>query len=560
MEVKVSEFEQHIDSTILKRGLDYFKKGHVSEVEEIAGGEYEAIVEGTENYTVRLKIENGTIVENRCTCPYDMGPYCKHAVAVIFHLQKDELGIEKSKPRKATKRKTAQEKLEELLEEISHEELKNFVLKQAKADSSFRRILSAAFAYKTEKESKDLYKKQIKAIIKANAGRYGYIEPSGTTHIGNAVEGMLANAETQAIQGNFNSAFYIGAAVLEEMHGILNDADDSYGEIGSAIESAFQLFFNIAEEGLKEKDRMVLFNYYLTTFKSGKFSDWDWNTTLLSGAEQVMKTDAEAKTLIAILDKGNFSDYELSEILVCKLRIVEKIEGEKGAQAFINANLHNPKIREVALLQAMDEKDYRRVKIIANQGIITDEKQRPGYVNDWTNWLLKVAKAENSTDDIIKYARNLFIDSRRSEEDYYKLLKNTVEADQWDDFVEELITDIRKSGQWGTANMIADIYIKEGWWARLLELLQKSPSLEAVDAYAKYLVGKFPDEIFDMYTAGVRNFMDQQGSNRKNYQKLCQYLRRIIKHGGKDTVNILITEFKQKYPKRKALLEELNNV
>ena len=97
MHIPLRHFEDFIDETILRRGLSYFKKGQVHEPEEIRTGEYEAIVEGTEDYTVRLTIKNGAITEHVCNCPYDMGPVCKHVVAVIFYLQQDELELEQKK-------------------------------------------------------------------------------------------------------------------------------------------------------------------------------------------------------------------------------------------------------------------------------------------------------------------------------------------------------------------------------------------------------------------------------------------------------------------------------
>ena len=57
MDLSLSNFEQQIDGTILKRGFDYFKKGYVTEVEDLGGGDYEATVEGSEIYTVHLHIK-----------------------------------------------------------------------------------------------------------------------------------------------------------------------------------------------------------------------------------------------------------------------------------------------------------------------------------------------------------------------------------------------------------------------------------------------------------------------------------------------------------------------
>lgn len=48
MHIPLRHFEDYIDETMLRRGLSYYKKGKVREPEEIRTGEYEAIVEGTE--------------------------------------------------------------------------------------------------------------------------------------------------------------------------------------------------------------------------------------------------------------------------------------------------------------------------------------------------------------------------------------------------------------------------------------------------------------------------------------------------------------------------------
>lgn len=66
MKLLLSDFEQHVDLVILKRGLQYYNKGHVSAFDEISHNEYEAIVEGTETYTVRLTINEGTVNKSVC--------------------------------------------------------------------------------------------------------------------------------------------------------------------------------------------------------------------------------------------------------------------------------------------------------------------------------------------------------------------------------------------------------------------------------------------------------------------------------------------------------------
>lgn len=106
MQIPLNEFEQYINETILKRGLAYFKSGAISDFSEISNGEYEAIVSGTDEYTVQLEIKNNTLTAHSCDCPYDMGSICKHVVATIFYFQQDVLDFNQSTTKSPKKKQT----------------------------------------------------------------------------------------------------------------------------------------------------------------------------------------------------------------------------------------------------------------------------------------------------------------------------------------------------------------------------------------------------------------------------------------------------------------------
>jgi len=175
MKIPLNEFEQFIDEKILKRGLSYFKGGAITDFSEISNGEYEAIVSGMEEYTVQLEISNNTITEHNCDCPYDMGPVCKHVVAVVFHFQQDELELNQPNftiPKKK-KTKSVSQQVKELLKAISHKELIDFVQENSKKDKKFRNYFLASFGHLSQNQSKEFYQKQIHSILQSAAGRDG---------------------------------------------------------------------------------------------------------------------------------------------------------------------------------------------------------------------------------------------------------------------------------------------------------------------------------------------------------------------------------------------------
>jgi len=66
-----------------QRGMNYFRQGRVVEMEDLGNG-VEAIVEGTEEYVVRLEAASGAL-EHTCNCPLGLdGAFCKHCVAVAL--------------------------------------------------------------------------------------------------------------------------------------------------------------------------------------------------------------------------------------------------------------------------------------------------------------------------------------------------------------------------------------------------------------------------------------------------------------------------------------------
>jgi uncharacterized Zn finger protein len=570
MQIPLNQFEQYIDETILKRGLRYFKNGQVHEPEEISPGVYEAIVEGTEDYTVQLTLKNGIITEYVCNCPYDFGPVCKHVAAVIFYLQQEELVLSnKTKRAKTTKtsqtskpakRKTVAEQVDELLEKATHDELKQFVREQTLQNASFRNLFLSSFAQHNSNESKELYVKQVKAIFKAASDRDGFIDWSASRLVGKAVDNLLESARKQIESCNYKSAIFICTAVMEQMTEALQYADDSNGEIGGRVEVAYEMLYNIALEQSSEEIRKLIIEYCFTSFDKQIYSGWDWHTDILRLAALLLKTEEETERIFKQIDKAQRSDYEMERVQNIKYEILLKTKGENAAEKYLEQNITNSKLRRVAIQKALEKRDFDKAASLAEDGVSYDLKDRPGLAKEWYDWLLKIAQAQNDSEKIIEYARLLFIDNFRKEQDYYTIMKQQVKPEEWNAFVEAIIKDIKTSKRWfDDISLIASIFIKEEWWDRLLELVKKSPSLNTIDRYEKYLSKNYSKEIIELYANGILNYM-KNNMGRNHYQNACSYIQKITKMGGRDKANEIISYLRTVYPKRKALMEELDRV
>ncbi len=560
MKIPLNEFEQLIDEKILKRGLSYFKGGAITDFSEISNGEYEAIVSGTEEYTVQLEISNNTLTEHNCNCPYDMGPVCKHVVAIIFHLKQDELGLNQpsiSKPRKK-KTKSVSQQVKELLKTISHNELIDFVQENSKTDKKFRNYFLASFGHLSQNQSKEFYQKQIHSILQSAAGRDGWIGWSDMKYVVNTTEPFLENAKKYLANNNFENVFFISIALLEEMTEAFQYGDDSNGDLGYFIESAIELLSNLTQEKLPKDLKERISEYCISAFKQKLFEGWDWHLGMLRTACKLIDKESDADIILDCLESVN-GGYERERAQSFKLDLLRKFKDEKEVEKYIDKHISNSLIRIKEIEKAFKSKDFKRVIQLSEDGIKCDKKDKPGLVKVWYNWLLKVAQSQKDTLKIIKYSRFLFIDNFHPEQDYYQILKKNIENEKWHPFLEEIIKEITPKNRWTYTELIRNIYIKEEWWDRLFIMLKQNLSMENIQQNEQYLSKDYSPELIDLYSERITNYVEKY-IGRNHYQTACRYLRRMKKLGGNEQVNELIELFRKQYPQRKALMDELTRV
>jgi hypothetical protein len=563
VKIPLSEFEQFIDERILKRGLSYFRSGTITDFVEVSSGVYEAKVSGTEEYTVQIEISNHTIVEHNCDCPYDMGPVCKHIVAVIFYLQQDTLELNlqpsaRSKGNKRKKTKSVAQQVKELLKIISHNELIDFVEENSKKDKKFRNYFLASFGYLSQNQSKEFYQKQIHAILQSAAGRDGWIGWQDMKYVVNTTEPFLVNAKKYLANNSFENVFFISTALLEEMTEAFQYGDDSNGDLGYFVESAMGLLSKLTQEKLPESLKNEIVEYCILSFKQRLFQGWDWHLGILRIASELINEESEADLILNCLDTIN-GQYEREYAQSFKLDLLRRFKDETEVENYINKHISNSSIRTKEIEKAFASKNFEKVIKLSKDGIKCDENDKPGLVKKWYDWLLKTALAQKNTKKIIEYARYRLINNFGSTQDYYQILKNTIEVENWHPFLEEIIKEITPKNKWTYTEVIRKIYIKEKWWDRLFLMLKENISMENIKENELYLAKDYSPELIEMYSERIINYVERY-VGRNHYQTACRYLRRMKKLGGNAKVNELIEKFRNKYPQRSALMDELNKV
>ena len=565
MQIPLDQFEQIIDEKIIERGLSYFKKGRVHELEEVSPNVFETIVEGSEDYNVQLTVENNVVTKYRCDCPYDMGPVCKHVAAVIFALQEKNLELTKPKPKKKAASKTPKKKsitsqINEMLNKASKEELVQLIQKEAKRNANFQNQILIALEHYNENLSQEYYELHIKTILDALRGRYGFLDYHSSIAAGLAVSHMLDTAWKHVHNRNFQTALNICFAVLEKMGVAVNAADDSNGNIGGCICQAYETLCDIANNCEDQAIKRQIFDFCIRKYESKVFDGWDLHLDLFSlAADLVSNDDDDFKRLIVLTEEAQGSEYFKKECQAVKYRLLKKIKGEAVAEAFLQENIQNDRFRRIAIEQALKSSNYDIAIKLAKDGVKQDMKTKPGLAMEWYDWLLKTAQAQNDVPKIIEYARYLLIDNFRNEQDYYQILKQHVKQEEWNAFVKNIIQDIKSQKRWINYNLIAKIYIQEKWWSQLWEIVKNDGNLSTIEQYESYLSKDYAKELAELYAAKILLFLNRN-MGRSHYVNACRYIRRIIKLGEQSKANEVIAALKAKYKNRPALIQELNKV
>lgn len=575
MKISLGSFETVIDPVIVNRGEEYFYNEAVRGLKKLKDGKWVALVEGMEVYKVCISLKGKDVCDYSCSCPYDMGPICKHVVAVLFSIREGSTDSSKvQKKRKLTSKKTTKstdETFEQMVSCMPREDLNAIITDYAGQDPGIVDYISARCAVKTLSFDKEEYRKIIQDAVDAVRGRHGYIGYWQASRAVNGAEMVLDKAREFLEKQQQARALPICQCVLEEMVPLLQEADDFNGSIGDVIGWAFQGLSECARQTKDAKDagfHKELLGYLLKECGHKRYEGWsDWRWEFLDIAGEIIQTSQEQEKLFNRIDevedkysyKGDWSRYDHERATIIKMAVIERLGTKEDAEAFLGQNLDCTPLRERAIEQALKCKDYLLAKKLALDGLTQDKARGlPGLISKWEQHLLDIAEAQKDHPEIKKYALRLFLDS--NDFTFYGRYKRCFTNKEWPQEARSIIERIRNSKDGRNyALALPQIYVREKYWQDLMDYVRESSSPGTLESFTKYLSPHFSEDLAEVYERVIiENLAPQMG--RGNYQYLCRFLRRFQKIGHKERVAKLVKDLSEKYRNRPAMLEELSRV
>lgn len=189
------------------------------------------------------------------------------------------------------------------------------------------------------------------------------------------------------------------------------------------------------------------------------------------------------------------------------------------------------------------------------------DKDDDGLVAKWKEYQFQVYQQTGDKAKIVELAEYFFLHGVRfpkNELDYYAMIKNAVPSEEWSGYVSHLIEKITREQRHGSDYFkLRFIYIEEGMWEEYMQLLKHNASLANMEEAEKHLAGRYHDDFIRLYETAICEYAEHN-LGRSAYAEVTRYLRRLKKLGEGALVNKLVDDFKAKYPRRRAMMDELN--
>ena len=562
--MKLKNFEKHVSPEITERGYDYFTSNCVDGLEKVSPGLWVAEVHGTEIYTVQVKMNQTAIKRWSCDCPYDFGPVCKHVVAVLYEIA-EQANSGKEQKAGTKGKKAAKDKIREIAEKVTKEELWNFVLDLSVSDRSFKNRLIANFADLLDEDSPLKYKMIIKSYYKAAQDRHGFVDYRSAYRLTEPLYDLAEKAADLLAAGNKKESLTICKSLLEEVPLFLNNMDDSDGGVGDILYLVLNTLTEITDAApplMKDE----LFDYILEEFPKQKYHDFGFDDYFLELFPSLISSEEQEEKFMKLIDlqikekkSKSYSSYSVTQLIKTKADYLFLQGREEEALTLIEENLELPDFREMLVDRAISFGDFAQAKSLCLEGVEIAKKEHfPGHIQQWQQKLYEIARKEEDLPEQRKLARQLFFDNHYSME-WYKELKSLWPQKEWAEQCEELIHHIKgkhQRGGYGGVDTMARIFVEERYHSRLLKLLQlNSGNIRFTETYGSHLTEEYPEEVLELYENGVREAVKNTG--RKEYKRVVAYLHKMRNmKGGDELVPELLKQFLQEYNNRPAMRDE----
>ncbi|MDR1482633.1 MAG: hypothetical protein LBI74_08420 [Synergistaceae bacterium] len=433
--------------------------------------------------------------------------------------------------------------IQELINNVSDKQLREFVIEYAKRDGDFSNALSVRFAV-PEFEAEvtkiaDMVENELEGVDDyRRRDSWGYIRID-LSKVDYEIQQRIA-------QGQYRLAFAQSAAAYAELLEVYEYQSEC--EISDEAGSFVDKMSDIAGEVTDSADQAYIYERCVELAYDDTASDYgdSYQGRFLKIAARFI-TQTNREEFDAAIEKFS-GDYRGEELSVIKLTTVRRLDGDSAAEQYISQNLQYDSIRKIAYDNAMSARDFAKAEQLCIDALESDTRSAH-------KWRVLLYLAYEAAGERLKMAETAEALILSGDLEYYDKLKSIyAKLGGWNEFYPAMLTKCKASLR---PENYMHILSKENELALLLEQVQIKPDL--IYDYGKQLAPAYPDEVETLFVKQIAGEADRAG-DRKAYAQVCGKIKMFRTAGYDERAGRLIDDYKLRFKKRPAFLDELRKI
>lgn len=568
------KWEKLFQKIILERGYEYYCEGLVENL-DFDGEILTADVYGTLDYEVEIYFDGEEIQRMLCNCPYASdGTPCKHMAAVLYEWNEEKEDFEEEncniskngkdsrivQVRSKEKESRFGDSIDGIVAGADETVVRRFLTEILRADEKlFLRFKMLTNPSVCDEDMKK-YKKRIDGIVHRYLGRERFITYYRASSSIREMEEVLDEDVKMMIDDKcYPEAFELTNYVFLTVGQV--DMDDSDGGTGMIAEQCLAIWEEILDEA-DEQMKRKMYNWF-TKHLNGSVIDYmeEYIEQILmngfvSPEYQQAKLDfTEKKASEADTESDSWTaSYQATQWALKHIALLEESGANwKVIEDYCRKNWKYSGIRNYYIIKCIDRKDYDMAITVLQESIRMDAKS-PGLVRGYRIKLKDVYRCCGKTIEYRNELWKLVTKDAAGDLELFRELKGLCLEEEWEDVRERLFSELPPYAG------IDQLYKEEKLYDRLLDFVQKSRGMSALQKYTAILKEHYPKEVLDKYESELKSLTCHTAS-RDRYREWVGILRSMRNiRGGQKRVKEIAKHWRMVYSNRPAMMDELNKL
>ncbi len=538
------------DDELVQQGEILFESQAVSDISVLESNLYVCQVKDGLSYEVEIF---GPFLKKQklsCECSFfKSNRICKHVIAALLKIRQDIKDKEKTKESKIDtplkKQKLATLNINQILDEIAHEDLKAFVKTYAKTDKKFSTQLKVSFARKIDlSNNQDKYKNILNTIIRPYTGLQTKSNASELRAIIHVLEDFADQINDCIALGQYREAFNIYESAFAKLEYVRHYHQYQVDLMLKLSHTYHQVIVDFLSEKLPPELQSEFITFLLDLVSRSYYHFDDININIINLLTKVSKSkDTEKlKPIISDLIAKKKSDEQ-----IILLALYLKLEGKYGKNQKVFLEPYKANLLDIVDRLLSINQETIALSILEN----SQNPQR--FEKDIANRLIFLYVRFDNKDKLTKTAYQAYLYT--GDLKYIDIIKRELEDMQYNEALVNIENDLRDKK--ADPLFLIRLYKREERWVELLNFFTDLNDMELLMQHDLSIYKAERSGLISVYQGMISEYLETHlGDIAFEY---IETLKNHFKHQSMDGMLPPIQRmFKEKFPQRPRLVEIFN--